>query len=328
VSAYRSTHGERSGLFVPGVLLVRDGRIVPGAQWDELDDVTNWKSIETFVATEDLPANERTREGLAAFPRLRALLESAPIRPVKGPDVTLMRDRDVRVFTVGFARNADDYFSLFVERKGVLIRSITGAFHELRRSTLSPELAERDAVWEQLEAHDDFELADRILRAATDGLVTGYSLALARMFEVVATDRRVCRELERELEEIEVRARDRRKDAEEIVRILREAEETTTVPIYGTARCIRHPALTVRTIGEGDLAAQVEGSEVLEIPAELEWRVDDVAAWEPPARAVRHARERKVYQAQFRDRRLIILTIVLMAFFALLLVLRMYRRAL
>ena len=337
---YRATTRERPRFWVPGVLLVRtpapwdqsrSSRLVIGrfaGLWDEFDDLTQWKTIDTFVATEDLPADERRRDDLGAFPRLRSLAENAPIRKVEGAELARMRDRDVRVFTVGFARNADDYFSFFVERQGVLLRSVAGAFAELRRSTLTPEVAERDEVWEQLDAHDTFELGDRISRSMSDGLVDGYNLALARLCKLVTHDQRLCRELDRELEEIDIHARDMRRDAEEIARLLVEADDTTSLPVYGTARRVHHPGLTVRCVGEGDLAATIEGDlEVLELPAESEWLVDDVTPWEPPSRAVRRARERTVYRRTRRGDRMVIVFFVLLFVVALAVVLRSHRRA-
>ena len=45
----------------------------------------------------------------------------------------------------------------------------------------------------------------------------------------------------------------------------------------------------MRLLGEGDLAASVEGEELLTIPAANVWLVDDMTWWELPSRAVRHA---------------------------------------
>jgi hypothetical protein len=263
-----------------------------GALWDDREDVTNWKHVETFVAQSDLPEDERRYGALAEWPRLQQLCARAPVRIARGAEIALFRDRDVRVFTIGFARNADDFFSCFVERRGVLIRSVTGAFYEIRRST-------------NVEGVDDGALAERILRAATDGVVDGHALALARLVHVVAggesSDERTLRklrsDLERELDEIDTRAATFAVDAAEIARRLREDgddDDTRDIPVYGLARRRRHAALTVRSIGEGDLASLVEneGSE-LEIPAHDEWLVDDVTPWEPPTRAVRLARERE-----------------------------------
>jgi hypothetical protein len=308
---YRASSNERPRLWVPGVLFVdtSPSRLITGPYaglWDEVDDLTNWKKIDTFVATDDLPEAERRLDALAAFPLLRALCESAPVRRVTGPDLTRARGRDVRLFTVGFARNADDYFSIFAERHGALLRSVTGAFLEIRRSTLNPDVAERDEVWEQLESHDDFELADRITRAVSEGLVDSTTLGLADLVErAVRGDHRLRRELERELEEIEVRARDHRRVAEEIAQALTSLsgdDDRVAIPVYGTARRVRHPALTVRTIGEGDLSSSIQGpASFLELPAEDEWLVDDVTPWEPPSRAVRRSRERRLRRRMIRS---------------------------
>jgi hypothetical protein len=308
VDPYRATENERPRVWVPGVLLVGNAspaRLITGPYaglWDEHDDLTNWKKIDAFVATDDLPEAERRLDALAAFPRLRALCEAAPLRRVSGPDLTRARDRDVRLFTVGFARNADDYFSIFAERRGVLLHSVTGAFFEIRRSTLNPEIAERDEVWEQLEGHDDFELADRITRAVSEDVVDGYTLGLASLVErALAGDRRLRHDLERELEEIELHARDQRRAAEEIVQALTD-DDRVTIPIYGTARRIRHPALTVRTIGEGDLSSSIEGpTSFLELPPADEWLVDNVTPWEPPSRAIRVSRERRLRRRVIRS---------------------------
>jgi hypothetical protein len=299
--AYRSAETTRPRVWVPGVVLVQTpepwaprgnaSTVKLGALWDGREDVTNWKHIETFVAQSDLPEDERRYGALAEWPRLQQLCARAPIRIARGAEIALFRDRDVRVFTIGFARNADDFFSCFVERGGVLIRSVTGAFYEIRRST-------------NLEGDDDSELAERILVAATDGVVDGHALALARLVHVVvggeSSDERALRrlrsDLERELDEIDTRAVAFASDAAEIARRLREDgdDDTRDIPIYGVARRRRRPALTVRSIGEGDLASLVENDgHALALPAHDEWIVDDVTPWEPPTRAVRVARERE-----------------------------------
>jgi len=315
--AYRNFEATRPRLWVRGLLLVRTprrwepkglpSRIELGGLWDDHEDINAWKHLESFVAQGDLPEDERRFSSLAGWPRLARLCADAPIRIARGAEIALLRDRDVRLLTIG---NGNGELTVFVERRGVLLRSVTGAF------------AER---------------AERVLRAATDGLVDGSALALARLVHVVLggefSDERALRrlrdDLERELDEIDTRGATMRAEAEEIARRLREhgGDETCTIPIYGVARRLRHAPLTVRSVGEGELASANDNSEtLLVVPAYDEWLVDGVAPWEPPTRAVRLAREREAVVARmWRQRVVTIVIVAILGAFAVLMIMILAR---
>ncbi|MGZ3419412.1 MAG: hypothetical protein ACXVEE_16180 [Polyangiales bacterium] len=316
MSAYRST-GARPRICVPGVLVVdaphasTPAKLLVAAAWDGHEDLTQWKALATFARARDL-APLATPD----HPRLAALLAQTTLIQVVSEDTLLgLRERKVPLYEIGFARNADDYFTFVHE-----LRTVSGPFYSLTEG-----LGE-----DELEALDRPLFLDRLLRAASDGTVDGHVIALAMaMGELYAAPAREALDSwERELAEIEAHAAAQREDAKSIANALEEAHgDEISIPVYGRARRIHHPAVVLREVDKPDApratCISIDGTSSISIPAYEEWVVDGVEPWVPEARLARIERERLVHRARATiDARkakavLLVIALVFLGFFIL-----------
>jgi hypothetical protein len=294
----------RPRLVVPGIVElvptyvgaeheIRRGRLA-GHQLDE--DVTNWKNTYTFVALADLSLEEKVRyaprfaevwsadatgyrEHAPPFPHLRRLLARAELLLIGstsghdvGPAGHVPLDGPHRVIEIGFMRTADDYFQLRVSRGKEVLAAISGAFHSI--------VAHAAEASESLEDVERQHLPDRILRAATSGLVDGGQIALAFMMaDVVSAEA-----WEKHLAAVDARAEPHRDLAAEVLRAIEQDADVVEVPVFGSARRTRLPARTLRSSSSDDaLEAHVDvgGSSSLALPAEDVWTLE-ADAEEPP----------------------------------------------
>ena len=270
------------------------------AGYQLFEDVTNWKNNYTFVALADLSLDERVRfaprfadvwRALASSPRgyregaplarVTALLARANLllvgstdRRELGPASKLRLDGPYRVFEVGFVRTADDFFQLRATRGKEELVAISGAFNSFESQVADDP--EEDYVQRR-------QLADRILRAATSGMVGGAQIALAFMMADVAS----AEAWEAHLASLEERAEPHRGLAEEVVRAIEASGDVVEVPTYGVARRTRLEARAIRSAESKDMLAahvRVGGDTSLALPAEELFEVDvDEDAERPPA---------------------------------------------
>jgi hypothetical protein len=296
---------ERPRLVVPGVVelvptyvgAAHDVVVGPlaGHQLDE--DITNWKNQYTFVALADLTLEDRIRyaprfeavwralasspssyrEGGAPFPHLTRLFASAELLLVGSTDRRdvgsaghIPLDGPYRIFEIGYVRTADDYFQLRATRGKRVLAQLSGSFYSFTEQVW-PDPEEADAT--------RGNLGDRILRAATGGVVSGAQIALAFMMVDVAS----AEAWESWLAAVEARAEPHRALADDLVRAV--AQGDAEVAIYGAVRRIDLPACTLRSSDSKDpLAASVDvaGASELTLPAERLFTVDVDADAEPP----------------------------------------------
>ena len=274
-------------LWVPGELWVEpeEGRLVTGplaGWWIDHEDIREWKDTHAYVAAAEL--------GDARIPHprtllrdehrhLRELLARTPLLEIPEA-VPLEAVGDATVFTVGFARNADDAFAVTVTRGRDQLAHVGGASIDLEQ-----------AAGLDVEADEEVDLFDRILRAVSGGRLDGWSISLAGYWHALCASQTLLpveRELalrEAMLGEVLAHAEPSRESARAIASRLRGADEE--VPLYGTTRRTHRPALALAHAGDGELDAQVKigGASSLALPAEDEWHVGAVEAWTPPSLA-------------------------------------------
>jgi hypothetical protein len=208
--------------------------------------ITNWKGTRAFVVLEDLSPEDLHRVlgnaaryfrglGEAAYrasaapehPRVAELVSRARLAPLPGD---LDPKGPYRVVEVGFQRNADDYFHCAVWREDVEIVDVGGP--------LSDIVASCDVTFDR-RTFDDERFVDRLLRAATSGLVSCAQVGLA--FDIA--------ESESDLDEWEASLARRDEDrslAVEIAALLASATgDVAVVSGLGDARRVTLPKVTV-----------------------------------------------------------------------------------
>ncbi len=279
------------------------------------EDVTNWKNSYTFVALDDLsledkvrfapkfeavwrklagsePRGQAYRESAAAsYERLKMLLANARLLLVDGtdgrdlaPTLHFPLDGGARVIEIGFQRNADDYFQLSVRRGKTKTESVSvyGAFHAVIGS-MRPDSTEGSG---NEDSGNDRQLMDRILRAATDGLVDSAQIALAFwMTDVLSLEL-----WEEHLTAIDAFAAPRRALAERLAAAIDAAPDDADaieVEPWGTVRRRHYPAARLKDSGSQDSLeahVQVRGAPHLDLPAESVWilEADDEPLPAPP----------------------------------------------
>lgn len=260
-----------------------------GYQLDE--DITNWKNEYTFVALADLSLEERIRyaprfeavwkalssqpnsyrEGGSPFPHLTRLFGHAQLLLIGSTDRRELGaagdcplDGPHRIFEIGFVRTADDYFQLRITRRKEVLAALSGAFYSFTAQ-----------VWDDPEDADATRgnLSDRIVRAATGGVVSGPQIALAFMMVDVASPEA----WESHLATLEARAEPHRALADELASAIASIDTDVEVAGYGIVRCTTLPAFTLRSSASKDpLAASIEiaGTSELSLPAEKLFTVD------------------------------------------------------
>jgi hypothetical protein len=260
------------------------------------EDVTNWKGSYTFGALEDLSFEHRChfaphfagewaaiagdaapqgyRDGVEVRrPHVERLLRRARLLLLDDPWAQEHLDpgstRVVgRVVQVGFTRNADDFFQLELMQGGVARASVSGALSSIEES-LDPRPPTRIGSG---------RLIDRVLRAATSGLVDSYQISLALWIAHIAD----VDGWEAHLAGLAARAAPHAALASDIKRLLDDAPadaDTLALPVYGEATRTRLPACTLRAAPRGDdlgAAVDVNGSPELALPAESVWTVPEV----------------------------------------------------
>jgi len=299
-------------LWVPGELWVETeddpGQLVRGplaAWWTDHEDVRQWKMTSCYVVRAELAdraAMPHPRSLLRDEHRyLRELLARTPILEVPA-SVPIEALGDATVYTIGFARNADDMFQVSVTRGKQTLASVAGASINIE---IAAGVRDEDSDDDPLDIMRH-SLHDRILRAVSGGAVDGTSISLAGYWHGVCAGGQplpVERELalrEAMLAEIAADAESTRQTARAIVARLGDADEVE-VPHFGRACRTHLPARTLVHEGDGELEASVhigEDATTLAIPAEDVWHVGDVEPWMPLSLATLHDEHGAAMQAK------------------------------
>jgi hypothetical protein len=304
----------------------------PRAGWHELEeDVLDWKGSALFVAREDLTETMYETLGLGhpesfaseEHVQLRRLLARAPILKIDPARVDALRGLDARVFRVGYTRNSDDWLDFHASRAGST-RCAIGASFGWIQDTASEQLDLEPlplhaALGRKRGALDVVHLMDRVLRAASDGLVDGASIGLALVIEAWTKRLRfhpTPDEMDRGLAEIVARSVGTESDCHSIAAAIAAAPldvDLIALPSYGSASRRRNPPLVLETPAGVDPRGASPGVErrehdgallhVLVLPADDEWEIDPVEDWTPPAwRARRGAAAAEIEANSDRDR--------------------------
>lgn len=259
------------------------------------EDVTNWKNTYTFAVLDDLSLEDRVRfapkfeavwvalagsephaktyrEGAgSSLKGLETLLSKARLLLVDSTDRrdvssagSFPLDGRARVVEIGFQRNADDYFQLGIRRGKEEIVSVYGAFYEVVGAMTTDS---EDG------SGNGRELMDRILSAATDGLVDSAQIALAFwMVDVVSAEL-----WEEHLANIEDFAAARRALADRLAAAIDAAPndaDTIELEPWGTIRRKRYAAARLNDSRSNDSLkshVNVRGAPHLDLPEESAW---------------------------------------------------------
>ena len=248
-------------------------------------NLTTWDATHRFVALADLSLEERlryfptfaeqwrvldraAREGISVrLDPLARVLQKAPLLLAR----TIDPQGDYRIVQVGFAAG---------EGAGSFFFRMRRAGHELARIE-GPVAALREAISPPLDpaaAADTERLLDRILTAASEGLVSSRAVTLAFYLAETRDGAHWAASVVTAREGDPIRAA-------ALVRTLREAEaagkRTTEVPGFGTAHRETLAAF-VLTMPEHDLDVVIGGHHQLEVPSAPMW----VVAAPPPPSAI------------------------------------------
>ncbi|MFO0658579.1 MAG: hypothetical protein U0165_01915 [Polyangiaceae bacterium] len=328
--------------------------------WDGEEDVTQWKDITQFVALVDLDLEiahaadivHPATLPLDLRPHVRSLVARAPLLEIDAGQThrlgveTHTRRANVaapRCYSVGFTRHADDFFTFSAWRaysasRGdldpIVTTHVSGSRWNLESSVWSNLSNEEkralgvDEITSEPIANDSppddifDDLIERILDAASDGMVTSESISLGRWLRQVCADyanpdtradaERMLDEREAEMAEIAERANSHAHEAIAIRQAVQNAGTALLlhVPVYGEIRAERRARLTLqgltRRASQSDAlevcvhraSGEAVLSESLDIPEKTVWLARDVEPWEPPLRVARIARQ----QEEFRQR--------------------------
>jgi hypothetical protein len=266
--------------------------------WVAFDQViTDWKQTRYYVDARDVAADGFPHHPARllgdAFPRLRALLAVTPVFAL-GDDLRAARIPGARVYSVGFARNADDFFSASASGPGI-DRRLAGPLHDIEVSLCSggmnPDAREA--------------LIDRILERLTDGRLSRRSLDLAEMWSALAGGpslfvfdgegerREYLGVREDGFEEVFTRAGSHLGEYEAILAALRTAEaaavDRVELPGLGpgwraTARAATIKGPPTRPGGGPDVIVDCDGASEIVLPERRGWGLyRPLAPYEPSA---------------------------------------------
>lgn len=288
--------------------------------WVDFDQIiSDWKQDRVYVDARDVSpatfAHHPAKLLDGRSPRLRALLEQTPALAL-GEARQARPPPGARVYTVGFVRTADDYFS--VRAEGPTMKRTLGA----------PFLDLEAAMEARHDEHPSREaLIDRILAQITDGRLTRRSLDLAEMwsalaggpsmffFEGPAERLEYLHVLEASLEEAFARFERHRTEHEAIIAALAAAEASGArrieLPVVGWARREEVPARRLagkRTRpaggGVGGVVIDCDGERSIHLAALHRWILEaPTPAFEPEAsRAWRAGAAARARRWQARQR--------------------------
>jgi hypothetical protein len=278
-------------LAVPGVLcvspLASDRSVVqlgPAAGWLLSRGIARWQREISFVARKDMTADLARavhavlpHEQIAPkkFPMTTKAVENSPFLPLRSKLLELVKERGVRVHTVGVDRVTASFY-YFAEGGSADPVRIEGNLVEMLSPSLEPSTTNKE-----IEALRE-DLIDRLLTKFSGGGVSELAVELADALPRLSTDGRGLVGTNLEIFEVQARTLSGQSArfesrAQEIVRALdaakRDGKDSATVPLFGEAHEEVLPALKVRI-----------GGDTVELPPRRRWIVKG-ALREQPAKA-------------------------------------------